>query len=793
MERAFSKVLSASEGRYLTPIEREDLLRASLELSHRMTVSAWIHESEYAIIDYATQAFCDTVSSFEAPVGSMRRKKGHQDGRIILRYIAQSVREGSTEILFEKVLSWLVGHLDSGNVTGHHMEVFFHFIQQGCRRELPRSAHAFVDVAFEQIIDCVRQASASATIHKAHRRIAEFAANRVMEILPEVKAKYGVSSLPKCKRDIELLVKEIARVMRSPDRASMMQSLSGWMIERLVSQVAYDSEVWYWTLLAVREGIVDCCGPDSVEMIDGAFEAFCSRAQHLLEAVEWSKHAGEIADDVAAKLIERGEPLGLLRSDEFQTAVSMVNRQLIQEIASLHAYQAPQASATEIAAVWTRVVLPLMPSQETPLLAGNLKLLAEIVQERVGGGSASAFRGWLEAIVECAKRTEVANRVALVADRIAVETADWAIDNLSSFTADRRGAYRDLRLVMAKIVTLIPNAVTGDKAYELRRYATRFLLPNLPFPWQTLQQVYERAIRITEESLHADDARIVRGYIEELLPCMERYSRLGGIVSSMDKLVSYAVDRGYHAAPNHESLQRHGQVAGRRDGAFLIERMVDAAVIGGDVALSQLHRSFYLEQVRLSKLPGRVIVEFLRGMMENLRDYPEVTEILLGLSAAAPLYSSSIRIRGKSSEWASRLTEMTLSQSASYREQIGPAGAEACARDNAVTLRGIAGFMVQSPMDSSVFGEWWASRIAKNIRSRPEGFDSSTRNFENMLLLFREQLDKDEADATVAYLQHGVKQLTNGPHRRANVDTKKTRVPMPVLPMSFADVVSPVV
>ena len=250
MAKAFSKMMSASEGRYLTAIENERSLRASLELPHRMLVSQLIQHSEFEIVDFATHAFCDIAPGFEAPNGSLRRKKGHQDGRIILRYAAQAIREGSTEIVFEKVLSWLVGHLDGGNVTGEHMEVFFHFIQQGARRELPAHAHPFIDNVFEEIIGCVRRASYSATIHKAHRRIAEFAVDRVMSILPDVKAKYGASSVPKCKRDMELLVKEVARLMKSESPHSMKKQFSGWLIDRLMNQVEYSSDVWYWMFLA---------------------------------------------------------------------------------------------------------------------------------------------------------------------------------------------------------------------------------------------------------------------------------------------------------------------------------------------------------------------------------------------------------------------------------------------------------------------------------------------------------------------------------------------------------------
>jgi hypothetical protein len=135
--QSFSKLMTASEGRYLTSIEEESAVASSIELKHRMMVSRLIQQNEYSIVDYATQAFCDIMPGFDAPKGSVRRKKGHQDGRIMLRYIAQSIREGSSEIFFEKVLSWLIGHLDERNVTGQNMEIFCHFIHQGVRRELP--------------------------------------------------------------------------------------------------------------------------------------------------------------------------------------------------------------------------------------------------------------------------------------------------------------------------------------------------------------------------------------------------------------------------------------------------------------------------------------------------------------------------------------------------------------------------------------------------------------------------------------------------------------------------------
>lgn len=796
MAKAFSKMMSATEGRFLTAVENEIALSASLELPHRMLISKLIQQSEFEIVDYATHAFCDITPGFDAPKGSLRRKKGHQDGRIILRYAAQAIREGSTEILFEKVLSWLVGHLDGGNVTGEHMEIFFHFIQQGARRELPPHAHPFIDTAFEEIIACVRQASYSSTIHKAHRRIAEYAVERIMAIMPDVKAKYGASSVPKCKRDLELLVKEVARLMKSQSPHEMKKQFANWLIERLVNQVEYSPEVWYWTFLAVREGIVDCCGPQAAVAVNDLFESMADNVHALLDSVKLTNMSGAISDAVAEKLLQRGESLGLLRSDEFQTNVSMVNRQLISELAILHACGSAESQVADVAAIWGQTVLAQMPSTNTSLLASNLKLLLEVVHEHLGEAVSKSFRVWIQQIVDVARRTEAVSRLTDVIDRVAVESANWAIDNFSPFMADRRASYRDVRLVLSKILALIPSGPAGVNGIQFRQYIAKYLLPNLTFNSGILQQVYERVIRITESHAQPDDAKLVRGYLEDAMTCFERHSRLHRIPAGGERLVNNAVERGYHANPRHESLQRNGMAAGRRDGKFLLEKVIETAIVGGPEAETQLHQYFFNEQVRLSKLPGRVVVEFLRGMMEHLRDFPEVSELLFGLTQAAPAYTGSIKINMHSKEWGEHISKAAVDKAPAYREQLGAVGLEACARDNAVMLRGLAHYLVQSPGDVADFKKWWRNRIGKNIRLKPENFESSgpcaKTNFNEVLAVFHNHLDPDESDAITAYMNQVFEGRTSGSNSDQSSSNKRSflGVPAPATPpvTSYSDV-----
>lgn len=757
MNRAFSKLMGASEGRFLTALEQEQALAASLELPHRMLVSRMLHQFEFEIVDFATQAYCDIAADFEAPPGSMRRKKGHQDGRIILRYIAQAVREGSCEILFEKVLSWLVGHLDASNVTGQQMEVFFHFLQQGAHRVLPATTLPFVDDAFEEMIGFVRQASQSGTILRAHRRIAEFAAERVMDIMPDAKNKYGVAAVPKCKRDFELLIKELARVMRTPTEMEMRKQFVGWLIERLVSQVEYSSKVWYWAFLALREGIVSCCGAAASLAVNEMFESLADNADALLHSVKLSTHANDIADRAAAMLMERGESLGLLRADEFQTAVSMANRQLINDIAILNACGNLPAQSEQLCQMWCDTVLPSMPSTQTSLLASNLKILIEVVESMCVPETSAAFRNAIMQLVDVARRTESAMRLSDVIDKVAVETANWAIDNYSQFAVDRRASYRDVRLVLSKAVCLIPSGPAGINGYQFKAYLAKLLLPNLPFNANILQQVYDRAMKVLETHASAEDSRLVKGYFDEAMSLFDRHMRLHSVAAHADRYAVSATERGYQADPRHETLQRHGIKAGRRDGKFLIERTIQSAIIGGPGAEEALHAYFRNELVRFSNLPGSVMVEFIRGMLEQLREHPEVAELLLGLAQAAPAYAAALKLNSISDQLAEHIVGISLNNTPAYRDQIGEVGREACQRDTSVMLRGLAHHLMLSPGDVSSFRAWWTKRIGQNIRTKPESFDATSsvamHNMHEVISGVRQALDNTEADVVEAYIK----------------------------------------
>lgn len=792
MNYAFSKLLTAAEGRYLTPVEEELATAAALEHRQRMIVSRLIEQNEFSIVDYATHAFCDVVPDFDGPKGSVRRKKGHQDGRIMLRYMAQAVREGAPEIFFEKVLSWLVGHLDERHVTGHHMEVFCHFLQQGVRRELPQNLHGFIDPVFEEVIGFIRRSSHSGTIMRAHRRIAEFAVKRVMDIMPDVKATYGVSSMPKCKRDFELLTKEVARLMKARSQHEMNVQFAGWLVDRLINQVAYDHTVWHWSFLALREAVVHCCGEEAGASVSVLFETMADHSEGLVAAVELAGAASDIANDTADRLIEMGEPLGLLRKDEFKTAVSMVNRELVCRLAVLTASGEGEEMLPSLAQLWGSEVTVKLPSRETGFLAANLKLLLEASQQRVGEAAAERFRDAVMRLVAVARRSETADRLAAAADQIAAEATQWALDSLGASAQSSRSCYRDMRLAIARVAALLPAGPSSVNGHLFRKYLVDFVLPNEPATPQVMQQCYRRLIELIDQHLDGDDARIVRAYFEDALGCFERHARMNGIRKNINHYTVAAVERGYQAEPRHESLKRHGIEAGQRDGAFLLEKALQAAVISGAAAERDLHEYFRNEQVRLSRLPGGVVVEFVRGLQEQVRDYPEMVELLVSLAKAAPAYTSAIKINAHSTALAETISKDAIQQSPGYRERIGEHGLEACVRDNSVMIRGLAYWMEVQPLDVMPFREWWMRRIGKNIRNLPEAADASDLfsivNTQGLLKALQMDLDPEEFTFVRDYLERVFMPGSEEARRRP------AETPLPLMstgsqvPMTFSDV-----
>ena len=183
-------------------------------------------------------------------------------------------------------------------------------------------------------------------------------------------------------------------------------------------------------------------------------------------------------------------------------------------------------------------------------------------------------------------------------------------------------------------------------------------------------------------------------------------------------------------------------------------------------------------------------------MLEQLREYPEIAELLIGLAQAAPAYSAAIRLNLHSVKLAEHITHASLNIAPAYRDQIGEAGRDACQRDTAVMIRGLAHFLMHSPGDISGFRSWWQKRIGSNIRSKPESFDASgayaMHNLHEVIAGLRSVLDGNEADTIEAYIRQAF-MARGSMNSDNNTSSPRRLIPTvnlsgPLQSVSFADV-----
>ncbi len=151
------------------------------------------------------------------------------------------------------------------------------------------------------------------------------------------------------------------------------------------------------------------------------------------------------------------------------------------------------------------------------------------------------------------------------------------------------------------------------------------------------------------------------------------------------------------------------------------------------------------------------MVEFLRGILEQLREYPEIAELLMGLAAVAPAYTVLTRSTNTAKPWRSVFQTASVNSSQAYKEQLGERGLEACISrqlGHAACACQLSAFLTG---DVTGFRAWWRKRIGQNIVARRETLRPIPRerkqNFNELINALWSQLDRDEAETIEMYLR----------------------------------------
>ncbi len=177
-------------------------------------------------------------------------------------------------------------------------------------------------------------------------------------------------------------------------------------------------------------------------------------------------------------------------------------------------------------------------------------------------------------------------------------------------------------------------------------------------------------------------------------------------------------------------------------------------------------------------------------MLEQLREYPEIAELLLGLAQAAPAYAGALRLNEMSPSWQKQITHASLAAAPAYRDQIGEKGKKpACAIPQLLCV-GCPTSCCTHPV-TSVDSAVVQKRIGQNIRTKPESFDASgaytMHNLNEVLSAIRHGLDSNEADTIEAYVKQAFASRSNAQaDSGANPSRRLTQCP-PVYAPAFGN------
>ena len=749
METSLSQQLESLRGQHSSSLENTRLLAMSLDMPHRIRLATLLRDHEYTLVDRATQAFCDATPEFEAPPGSLRRKKGHQNGRLFLRYIGQCVREGSMAPLQEGVLSWLVGHLDEANVTGKHIEVFMHYLCLAVYQELPSWSHRPLQTVFEEAIQATRLASYSGVIHRGHRRIAQFVIDRMSVIFRDRTELTVAIGSPKCKRDLEILVKEFAKLMHGPNHDAIVLGVTRWLCERLLSEVDYPAEVWYWTLQCLQEGITQCCGTDASFQAGDILEAVSDRIEPILSSTQLLNQAGPLADLAATALMNEGVELGLYRTDELREQLVKGYRRLWEELAVLSAAGLLKRRSEWVSELWAEVAHTAFPTTDVEFQPRFLKQLLLAGDNVLSESQREWIRTSMKHLAEVARRQDQVQRLA-------EQTDSWLKQSLQPGLWPRFGSpwseleqVQHLQLLVAQITLSVQASPTASQTGNFRKWLVDHWVSRPNFDataFQNRLQNLEQQLNVLE----ADLQEAVKPWLTEAQEVIARVQQANRSSSVTLAHVRQAVDQAFDTIPNHADSSK-SRKRGYRDGLILMRRLEDFALIGGPFGEQLALDYFQFEIVAHSHLRGALILQYLEGLKSATVQNNLVRHILDSLIEAVPRLAAAYRLYDQSQELASQISNRTLSQMPEYSDAIGAEGRAACDRDNGIMLRGLCRFLLAESLDRQGFQQWWQERIGKFLATFPKHAESaelcSSFNLNNTYQILEEALDRTEFSA----------------------------------------------
>ena len=518
--------LTEVNGRYLTILETERLLAERLTQQRRLAISDALHRVESSVAIWATEQFHLAHPRFNAPPGSERFEKGVRDGQYILRFLAQSIREGTSEPLHRNVLSWYVGHLDPRSVSPRDIERFLRLLQAGLHQHLDPACWPYCDLVLDEAVAHCRFAAPSGWLKRGQNQLAAWAMDWTMGMLPELGKQYGAATRIKGTRDFCFLIEEFGQLLHEADEERICENWVRWLVERLIPFVRFPPEVWRWSLLAILDAVVRHLPAVEGLRVARLLNRMAQSADRLVACNEIFDQADLWGELLISELADQFGRCGLRDAADFDKRIATACSSLVETLAVRWVVGDLASAGPRLSELWVWQILPMLPDHSPELAQAFRAALRRSLERDITDPLMRGLLDGLSLIDAVAAQTVEAQRLAQAADRLtgdALQACMGRIDTLGQWQTARL-LYDDLRLLLARCALVLPLTPEAVQAGQLRAWLVdEFLAVGLPYSLDT----FCPAVQMLDEVVrtHADrvDAASISHLLGATLDCIRDY------------------------------------------------------------------------------------------------------------------------------------------------------------------------------------------------------------------------------------------------------------------------------
>lgn len=137
-------VINASDSRYLTAPEQEQLLAYAASLPKRLQAARAVEQKEDEIVNRVIVEMKKRYPNFPA-LHERAWEKGFRDVQLVLRYIVQGMIVDDAAMPAQKLLFWCRSLSASAGITPRFMRDTYELLTDSVRQSIPQDAFALLE------------------------------------------------------------------------------------------------------------------------------------------------------------------------------------------------------------------------------------------------------------------------------------------------------------------------------------------------------------------------------------------------------------------------------------------------------------------------------------------------------------------------------------------------------------------------------------------------------------------------------------------------------------------------